>query len=77
MAQMTVRNLPDTVHRRIKRIAGQSGISAEAAVRELLDEATRPAERLGYVVVAFSQNLDIAFPDINRSSDPIAAAEYS
>jgi len=77
MAQMTVRNLPDDVHRRIKVIAGQRGISTEAAVRELLDEATRPAERLGDVVVAFSQNLNVAFPDINRASEPIAAAEYS
>jgi len=77
MAQMTVRNLPDDVHRRIKVIAGQRGISTEAAARELLDEATRPAERLGDVVVAFSQNLNVAFPDINRASEPIAAAEYS
>jgi len=77
MANMTVRNLPDDVHRRVKVIAGQRGISAEAAVRELLDEATRPAERLGDVVLAFAQELDVAFPDVDRDPEPITAAEYS
>jgi len=77
MAQMTVRNLPDDVHRRIKVIAGQRGISTEAAVRELLDEVTRPAERLGDIVAAFARELDVAFPDLNRSPEPVHAADYS
>ncbi|UWQ77424.1 MULTISPECIES: FitA-like ribbon-helix-helix domain-containing protein [Roseobacteraceae] len=77
MATMTVRNLPDDVHRRVKFIAGQRGISAEAAARELLDEATRPAERLGDVVVAFARELDVDFPEIERRQDPIEAADFS
>jgi len=77
MANMTVRNLPDDLHRRVKVIAGQRGISAEAAVWELLDEATRPAERLGDVVLAFAQELDVAFPDVDRDPEPITAVEYS
>ncbi len=77
MANMTVRNLPDDVHCRIKAIAGQRGISTEATVRELLDEATRPAERLGDVVAAFARDLDVVFPDPDRSPEPVDAADYS
>ena len=77
MANMTVRNLPDDVHRRIKAIAAQRGISTEATVRELLDEATRPAERLGDVVAAFARDLDVAFPNLDRRPESIAAADYS
>lgn len=77
MATMTVRNLPDEVHRRVKFIAGQRGISAEAAARELLDEATRPAARLGDVAVAFARELDVDFPDVERSQEPIEAADFS
>jgi len=70
MATMTIRNLPDDVHRRVRFIAGQGGISAEAAVREPLDEATRPGERLGDLVVAYARNLDVDFPDVERNSEP-------
>jgi antitoxin FitA len=47
MPSMTVRNLPEDLHRRIRLYAAEHGLSAEAAVRRLLDEATRPAQRLG------------------------------
>lgn len=55
MATMTIRNLPEGVHRRIRIYATEHGLSAEAAARRLLDEATRPAERLGDVVAAFAR----------------------
>ena len=47
MPTMTVRNLPSEVHRRLKLYAAHHGISAEAAARKILDDATRPADRLG------------------------------
>jgi len=77
MVNMTVRNLPDDVHRPVKAIASQQGISAEATVCELLDEATRPAERLGDVVVAFARDLGVAFPEVDRSLEPVKSAECS
>jgi len=77
MADMTVRNLPDDVHRRVKFVAGQRGISAEAAARQLLDEATRPGERLGDILVAYARKLNVDPPDIERSTEPIRAADYS
>lgn len=77
MATMTVRNLPDDVHRRVRFIAAQRGISTEAATRELLDEATRPVERLGDVVVAFARDLNVAFPESGRRRESIKAADFS
>jgi chromosome partitioning protein len=41
MPSMTVRNLPEDLHRRIRLYAAEHGLSAEAAVRRLMDEATR------------------------------------
>ena len=76
MATMTVRNLPDDVHRRIKFVAAQRGMSAEATVRELLDEATRPAEKLGDMVVSFARKRDVNFPEIKRTDETLDAADF-
>lgn len=46
MAVLTVRNLPDEVHRALRLRAAQHGRSTEAEVRALLEEATRPPGRL-------------------------------
>jgi len=77
MADMTVRNLPDDVHRRVKFDAAQRGIGVEAAARQLLDEATRPAERLGDILLARAKRMNSDFPDVERSSEPMRAADYS
>ena len=61
-----VRNLPEDVHRRIRLYAAEHGLSAEAAVRRLLDEATRPPERLGDVEVAFARSRQADFPETPR-----------
>ena len=55
MATMTVRNLPDSVHRRLRLHAAKRGISTEAAVRELLAEATRPSRPLCDQISAYAQ----------------------
>jgi plasmid stability protein len=77
MPTMIIRNLPDEVHRRIRLYAAEHGLSVEAAVRRLLDEATRPPERLGDVVTAFARTRGANFPEVPRDSAPIAAAEVS
>lgn len=77
MPTMTVRNLPDDVHRRIKLYAAEHGISAEAAARRILDEATRPADRLGDVVVAFARARKADFPEMLRDRAPIEPADFS
>jgi antitoxin FitA len=77
MPTMTVRNLPEDVHRRIRLYAAEHGLSAEAAVRRLLDEATRPPERLGDVVAAFARARRADFPDTPRDRTAIEPADFS
>jgi len=77
MPTMTVRNLSSDVHRRIKVYAAERGISAEAAARKILDEATRPADRLGDVVAAYALARQVDFPDTPRDRRPIEPADFS
>ena len=76
MATMTVRNLPDEVHRRVRLVAVQRGISAEEAARQLLDEASRPAEKVGDVITTFAKGLQVDFPEVKRSAEVPEAADY-
>lgn len=46
MAMLTVRNLPDDVHRALRARAAQHGHSTEAEVREILALAVKPETRL-------------------------------
>ena len=46
MAMLTVRNLPDEVHRALKARAASRGHSTEAEVRAILADAVKPAERI-------------------------------
>lgn len=46
MAVLTVRNLPDEVHRALRVRAAEHGRSTEAEVRDILEAAVRPEGRL-------------------------------
>lgn len=46
MSSITVRNLPDEVHRAIRVRAAMHGRSTEAEVRDILEKAARPEGRL-------------------------------
>lgn len=46
MGILTVRNVPDEVHRAIRVRAAQHGRSTEAEVREILANAVKPDQRL-------------------------------
>lgn len=46
MATVTVRNLPDEVHRALRVRAARHGRSTEAEIREILETAARPRERV-------------------------------
>lgn len=47
MPTMTIRNLPVEVHQAIRTRARAHGHSAEAEVRAILEEATRPGHGVG------------------------------
>jgi plasmid stability protein len=46
MANVTVRNLPDAVHRALRARAATHGRSTEAEIRYILEAVTRPAQRV-------------------------------
>jgi antitoxin FitA len=46
MAMLTVRNLPDEVHRALRVRAARRGHSMEAEVREILESAVSPEGRV-------------------------------
>ncbi len=46
MPSITVRNIPDEVHRAIRVRAAMHGRSAEAEVRDILEQAAKPEGRL-------------------------------
>lgn len=57
MAVVTVRNLPDEVHRALRVRAARHGRSTEAEIREILEAAARPPERvrLGSLLVSIAR----------------------
>jgi len=46
MANLTVRNLPDEVHRALRLRAATHGRSTEAEVRDILECVVKPAQRI-------------------------------
>ena len=46
MSSVTVRNVPDEVHRALRVKAAQHGRSAEAEIREILEDAVQPEGRV-------------------------------
>ncbi|HWU50309.1 MAG TPA: plasmid stabilization protein [Asticcacaulis sp.] len=77
MPAVTIRNLPEEVHRALKVRAAQSGHSAEAEMRAILESAVRPPNRmrLGSTLSALSRkaglsNADIEAMEQNRDGTP-------
>jgi plasmid stability protein len=46
MAVVTVRNLPDAVHRALRVRAAHNGRSTEAEIRDILETVARPPDRV-------------------------------
>jgi plasmid stability protein len=72
MAAITVRNLPDETHRALKHRAEQHGRSTEAEIREILEEAVRPKDRLkiGSELAAFGQQFGGLDLELERERAP-------
>ena len=65
MAMLTVRNLPDEVHRALRLQAALHGRSTEAEVREILAIAVKPEARvrLGEALAALSRDIGLTNED--------------
>lgn len=66
MAMLTVRNLPDEVHRALRVRAAQHGHSTEAEVREILAMAVKPETRvrLGDALAALGREIGLTNEDV-------------
>ncbi|MHB0992428.1 MAG: FitA-like ribbon-helix-helix domain-containing protein [Burkholderiales bacterium] len=78
MAMLTVRNLPDDVHRALRVRAAHHGHSTEAEVREILAAAVKPETRvrLGEALAALGRKIGLANKDfevIQQMGDKIPA----
>lgn len=78
MAVVTVRNLPDEIHRALKVRAAQNGRSTEAEIREILQETVRPKVRvkIGSELAAFKKRLGRLNPDVTRDKTPTEPAVF-
>jgi antitoxin FitA len=70
MAMITVRNLPDEVHRALRVRAAEHGRSTEAEVRDILEAAVKPQGRtkLGSLLVDIGR-------DFRLTDDELACFE--
>jgi len=66
MAMLTVRNLPDEVHRALRVRAAQHGQSTEAEVREILASAVKPETRvrMGDALAALGHKIGLTNEDV-------------
>jgi plasmid stability protein len=76
-SDITVRNVPNEVHRALRVRAAQHGRSAEAEIRDILERAVKPAKRLrlGDALAALGRKVgitdeDIAIIDQTRGKSP-------
>lgn len=67
MAMLTVRNLPDDVHRALRVRAALHGRSTEAEVREILASAVKPETRvrLGDALAALGRQIGLTNEDVD------------
>lgn len=81
MASVTVRNLPDEVHRAIRARAASHGRSAEAEIRDILEKAVKPPERLriGDAIAQIGRNAGFTDDDaasLNKKHKPATPLSF-
>jgi plasmid stability protein len=78
MANLTVRNLPDEVHRALRVRAARHGRSTEAEIREILTQAVEQNERprLGTELRRYAEQLGGVELEIQRDRAPIEPATF-
>jgi antitoxin FitA len=77
MPAVTIRNLSEEAHRALKVRAARHGRSTEAEIREILEEAARPAKRvkIGSELAAFGRRHKVDFEPA-RDQEPIEPASF-
>ena len=72
MASVTVRNLPDETHRALRVRAATHGVSTEAEIRAILENAVRPEGRikLGSLLAQIGREVGGVDLEIERDRTP-------
>jgi plasmid stability protein len=78
MPSITVRNVPDEVHRALRVRAAKHGRSAEAEIREILENAVQPEGRvkLGSLLARIGRKINLTdgeFSILEQSRDKTPA----
>ncbi|MXN79239.1 Arc family DNA-binding protein [Burkholderia sp. 4701] len=78
MPVITVRNLPDEVHRALRVRAAQHGRSTEAEVRDILEKAVRPEGRvkLGTLLAEIGREAGGVDLDVQRDKTPTEPMDF-
>jgi len=78
MAAVTIRNLPEATHRALKVRAAQHGRSTEAEIRDIIESAVRPKERvrLGSELAAIGRQFGGVELDIERDQTPAGTVSF-
>jgi plasmid stability protein len=78
MPAVTIRNLPEATHRALKVRAAQHGRSTEAEIREIIENAVRPQERikLGSELAAIGREFGGVDLDIARDETPAGTVSF-
>ena len=78
MAAVTVRNLPEEVHRALRLRAARHGRSTEAEIRAILEETVRPAGRvkMGSALAAFGRRFGGLDLSVARDESPPRAVSF-
>jgi plasmid stability protein len=78
MPAVTIRNLPEETHRALKVRATQHGRSTEAEIRDILENAVHPADRvrLGSVLAAIGREYGGVDLDIERDKTPAGTVTF-
>lgn len=72
MASLTVRNIPEETHRALRVRAAMRGVSTEAEIRSILENAVRPDGRikLGSLLAEISQEVGGVDLEVERDRTP-------
>lgn len=84
MPSVTIRNVPDEVHRAIRIRAAQHGRSTEAEIRDILEKAAKPEGRvkLGSMLASIAREAggltdeEFALFESVRNKTPARAASF-
>lgn len=84
MATLTIRNLPDEVHRALRVRAARHGRSKEAEIRAILAEAVHPPPRLpmGAALAEMARRAGVSDEDVaaverNRDRTPATPPDFA